>query len=75
MSNYSFINMNSPMHHPHQQRYHKSSRTQARRAPLPVELGHHTDIEDVKRSGMLNHPNSITIIVLGHRATVTLDRK
>jgi hypothetical protein len=67
--------MNSPMHRPHQQCYNKSSRTQAQRAPLPVELGHHTDIEDAECSGMANHPNSMTIIVLGHRATVTLDRK
>jgi hypothetical protein len=63
------------MHHPHQQRYHKNSCTQARRAPLHVNLGHHTDIEDAKRSGMVNHPTSMTIIVLGHRATMTLDHK
>jgi hypothetical protein len=75
MSNYSFINMNSPMHHPHQQRYHKSSNTQDRRVPLLVYLVHHTNIEVRERSGMINHQNPTTIIVEDHWANVTLDRK
>jgi hypothetical protein len=28
-----------------------------------------------ERSGMVNHPNPTTIIVVGHRANVTLDHK
>jgi hypothetical protein len=75
MSNYSFVDMNSLMHHPHQQRYHKINHTQAQRASLPVQLVRHTDIEDPGRSGMVNHPNPMTLIVLGHRANLTLDCK
>jgi hypothetical protein len=75
MSNYGFVNINSPMHHPHKQHYHKSSHTQARRAPLPILLVHHTDVEDLERSGMVNYLNLMTIIVVGHRANVTLDHK
>jgi hypothetical protein len=63
------------MHHPHQQHYHKSSHTQAQRAPLPVYLVHHIDIEDLERSGMVNLSNPMTIIVVGQQANVTLDRK
>jgi hypothetical protein len=75
MTNCSFVNMNSLMHHPHQQHYHKTSHTQARRAPLSVSLVHHTDIEDAECNGMVNHLNPMTIIVVGHRPNVTLDRK
>jgi hypothetical protein len=63
--------MSSPMHHPHQQRYHKSIHIQVRRAPLPVYLVHHIYKEDTERSDMVNHLNPMTLVVQGHRANVT----
>jgi hypothetical protein len=57
--------MNSPMHRPHQQRYHRSSHSQALRAPPPVYLGHHTDKVGAERGDMVNHQNLKITISLG----------
>jgi hypothetical protein len=60
------LNANSPMHHPHHQRYHKSNHNQTSTAQHPVWLGHHTDRVELERDDMVNHRSPKITIALGH---------
>jgi hypothetical protein len=57
------------MHHPHQQRYHKSNHNQAPMAQPPVWLGHYTDRVELECDDMVNHRSPKITIALGHPAT------
>jgi hypothetical protein len=54
------------MHHPHQQRYHKSNHNQAPTAQAPVWLGHHTDRVKPEHDDKVNHQSPKITIALGH---------
>jgi hypothetical protein len=58
--------MNSHMHHPHQQRYHKSNHNQPMMAQAPIWLRHHTDRVESEHADMVNYRSSKITISLGH---------